>query len=78
MRDLTHGRTVLRVNAQSLKQLIEAMDLEYPGIKYRLYESGQLRKDIMVIVDGKALKTGLEQTLTDESEIRFIPIVTGG
>ena len=78
MRDLTDGKTVLIVHAQSLGQLIDVLGIQYPGIKDRLCESGHLRKDLMVIVDGKAFKMGFEQALTDDSEIRFIPIITGG
>jgi molybdopterin converting factor small subunit len=78
MRDLTNGRATIDVKGGDVRELIEAIDLAYPGVKERLYESDQLRKDLVVLVDGRASRLGLSQRVTEGSEIRFLSSISGG
>ena len=78
MRDLTGGQSSLRLSAQTLGQLIDALDHSYPGVKDRLCEFGQLKEDIMAFVDDQPAKLGLMQPVYEYSEVRFLPIVSGG
>ena len=78
MRDLTDGQAIVRVEAETVEQLINSLNFSFPGVKERLCEFGKLRKDLIVVVDGKASKQGFSQNLAKTSEVSLLPIVSGG
>jgi molybdopterin synthase sulfur carrier subunit len=78
MRDLTGGNEVVRVPGQTVRQVIESLDERFPGIKDRLCEKGDLRPNILVIVDGEVSRHRLRQVLSENSEVHFLPAVSGG
>lgn len=65
------------IAAQSVAELLAALDTAIPGLRDRLVESGpQLRPHINVFVDG--LPADLATRLTPASTVRVIPAVSGG
>jgi molybdopterin synthase sulfur carrier subunit len=78
LRDLTGGEEKLSVPGETVQQVIEHLDERYPGIKARLYEDGQLRRDIAVVVDGVASRQRLRQRLAETSEVHLVPAISGG
>lgn len=78
MRDLTGGNEVVRVPGQTVRQVIESLDERFPGIKDRLCEENSLRPNIIVIVDGEVSHRRLRQVLSENSEVHFLPAVSGG
>jgi sulfur-carrier protein len=78
LRDLTGGRDRLTVPGATVREVIDALDRTIPGIKARLCEEELLRPGIALVVGTTVSRQGLRHPLTDESEIHFLPAVSGG
>jgi molybdopterin synthase sulfur carrier subunit len=78
MRDLTGGRETLTVSGATVRQVIESLDRSYPGIKDRLCDAHGLRAGISVAVDTEVARFGLSQTVSENSEVHFLPAISGG
>ncbi|GAB4518467.1 MAG: hypothetical protein Kow0047_29980 [Anaerolineae bacterium] len=78
MRDLTGGMEKVTVSGATLGEVIEALDARFPGIRDRLCEGDGLRPGISVAVDGAITSRRLRQPVDEESEIHFVPAISGG
>jgi len=78
MRDITQGKREIKIEANSVRQLIERLNKKYPGIKDRLIEENRLRANIALVVDGYTSHEGLRQKIGAESEVHFVPAISGG
>jgi len=75
---LTKGVKEVEVEARNVRQVVEALEARFPGIKERLVEDGQLRPNLAVSVDGEIGRMGLMEKVATESEVHFIPAIGGG
>jgi molybdopterin synthase sulfur carrier subunit len=78
LRHLTKGREQVDVEGSTVRQLIEALEESYPGIKQNLCEGEHLAPSIGVSVDGRIDPLGLLSPVRERSEIHFLPKVAGG
>ena len=78
MRDLTAGQVQVTLPGRTLRQVLDALEGAYPGIRDRLCEAGQLKPEVMVSVDGRVARLGLAQLVGEQSEVRFLSVVSGG
>ena len=78
MRELTDGRVQVEVRGQNVRQLIDQLDQEYPGIGERLREDDRLRSGVAVSIDGVISPEGLRARLEPGSEVHFLPAIAGG
>lgn len=78
LRDLTGGLERVTVEAETVRQAIERLDQQYPGIRQRLYEEDRLRANLTVVVDGVVSSQRLRQRLNPTSEVHFLPVISGG
>jgi len=80
MQLLTGGHKTLRVEGASVKQLINNLEKEYPGIRSLLCdeEGVDLLPGIAVIIDGETSQLGLLERVSEDSEIHFLPALGGG
>ena len=80
LRPLSGGRGQLRVEGATVRQVIEALEAECPGIKARLYDAGNdaLTRGMAVTVDGVTGELGLLEKVGPESEVHFLPAIAGG
>jgi sulfur-carrier protein len=78
LRDLTGGRAELTAAGHTLRHVLEALEEACPGTRARLCVAGRLRADVMATVDGRVARLGLAQPVREESEIRFLPVMSGG
>jgi molybdopterin synthase sulfur carrier subunit len=78
LRDLTHGAAEITVPGETVRQVIDALEQNHPGIAERLCTEGQLRPNVVVVVDGKVSAQRLRQRLTETSEVHFLPAIGGG
>ena len=80
LQSLTHGKDIVTVAGSTVRQLINNLDAQYPGIKNILYDEEE--EDIMpglaVIVDGEASQLGVLERVSDSSEVHFLPAIGGG
>lgn len=81
LQKFTNNKVEVKVNGKTVKDLINNLDKEFPGIKERLCdESGRVRKFINIYVneeDVRFLKQE-ETILKDGDEISIIPAIAGG
>ncbi len=78
LRDLTGGQETVCVAGQTVRQVIEALDRLYPGIKKRLCDQDALRPGIAVAVGAQLAPLGLLQPVPEGGEVHFLPAVSGG
>ena len=78
LRDLTGGMAQVSVAGASVREVIEALEERYPGVKDRLVEDERLRPNIIVIVDGVMSQKRLRERVSEGSEIHFLPAISGG
>ena len=78
MRNLSAGQHRVEVEGATVRQVIENLDKQFPGMKERLMEDGGLMPGISVIVDGQQSQLGLLERLEEASEVHFLPAIGGG
>jgi molybdopterin synthase sulfur carrier subunit len=78
MRNLTGGQEHVSAPGGTVGQVIDALDLAYPGIKRRLCKGDRLDPAIAAFVDGRIARLGLSEGVTEGSEIRFLAAAGGG
>ena len=78
LRSLTNGQARVTVAGATIREIISNLDTEYPGIRDRLVENGQVRPSISVAVDGEVTPLGLLEKVGPESEVHFLPAMSGG
>jgi molybdopterin converting factor small subunit len=77
---LTGGASQVEVAGDTVRQVIEALEAEYPGFRQRLIDTDEdrIRADIAVSVDGEISAEGLRRKVTPTSEVNFLPAMAGG
>jgi molybdopterin synthase sulfur carrier subunit len=78
LRELTGGQEIVSVPGKTVRQVIDAMEETYPGMRARLCEGDWLRPSLSVVVDGAVSRRGLGHPLDEASEVHFVPMVSGG
>jgi molybdopterin converting factor small subunit len=78
LRDLTAGEETATVAGSTVAEVIDALDRLYPGIKARLCDGCGLRTGIAVAVDTEVARLGLRQQVKTDSEVHFLPSISGG
>jgi sulfur-carrier protein len=78
LRDLTGGRSRAEVGGTTLGAVIDGLEAAYPGVRARLYPAGQLNPTIQILVDGRAADLGLREPVREQSEVHFLPMISGG
>ena len=78
LQPLTKGVKEVRVEAKNVRQIVDALEVKFPGIKERLVEDGQLMPNLAVSVDGEMGRLGLMEKVGPDSEVHFIPAIGGG
>ncbi len=76
--DLTGGVEQIEVEGASVREVIDALDAQYPGLRDRLVEDGRVKPSIAVAIDGTITHRGLREKLAGSSEVHFIPALSGG
>ena len=78
MRDLTGGAEKVSIVGETLRQVIRHLEETYPGVMERLCDEGRLKPTIAVVIDGRVARKGLLEQVRDDSEIHFVPAISGG
>ena len=75
---LTGGAAEIEVEGATVAQIIQNLDVRFPGLRDRLVEQDRLRPNIAVAVDGDISPIGLAEAVLATSEIHFITAIRGG
>ena len=81
IRRVTNGEDKITVSGATLRQIIEAMEEKYPGIKARLCDDkGDLRSFVNIYINGEDVRflSGIDSPLNPGDEVSIIPAVAGG
>lgn len=81
LRRLMGGKRRVSIDAQTVDELIETLEANFPGVKTRLLdESGDVKRFINIFVDEEDFRTlqGGQTTLNTKSEVSIIPAMAGG
>jgi molybdopterin synthase sulfur carrier subunit len=78
IRNLTGGIDKVTVPGNTVGQVIEELEQRHPGIKSRLCDDQGLRPGIAVAVDTQISRLGFLQPVSENSEVHFLPAVSGG
>jgi molybdopterin synthase sulfur carrier subunit len=77
-RALTHGQETVTVSGATVRQVIDELDRLFPGLRDRLCDANGLRPGLAVAVDTQVATLGLRQPVGEQSEIHFLPAISGG
>jgi sulfur-carrier protein len=63
-----------------VKDVVDELILQYPGLKPLLFQDGELKRYVNILVDGISIKEtdGLSTPVRDGNEIKIFPPVSGG
>jgi len=75
---LSGGRQKVSVPGKTVRQVIDNLDQMYPGMRDRLLDGDRLRPSVSVVVDGVISQEKLRHKLEDDSEVHFMPAISGG
>ena len=78
MQKLTGGQQQVVVSGSSVRQIVNNLEEEYPGIKERLLDNNRIKGNISVAVDGEVSPLGILAKVGEESEVHFLPAIGGG
>lgn len=81
LRKLTQEKDVVQGAGDTLAEMIDGLEQEFPGLKDRLCdETGELRRFVNVYVNGEDVRfqQGLQTALSGNEEVSIVPAVAGG
>jgi molybdopterin converting factor small subunit len=78
LRDLTGGLDQVTAAGATVRELVQALDARFPGIRARLCDGDLLRPGLAVFVDSCSAPLGLAQPVGPASEVHFLPQIAGG
>ncbi|HEY3290966.1 MAG TPA: MoaD/ThiS family protein [Anaerolineae bacterium] len=78
LRDMTGGLAEIQVSGKTVREVIDALDEMYPGLRDRLVDVDAIRPNIALVVDGLRSRKGLREPVTANSEVHFVPAISGG
>ena len=78
LRSLTAGAEQVQTTGTNVRQIIDNLDEQFPGLRSRLCDGDTLRPGLTVAVNGTVSSLGLLQKVPDGSEVHFLPAVGGG
>ena len=78
MQSLTKGQAKVSVPGSTVREVIRNLEKEHPGIEQRLVEGGRIRPNVSVAVDGEVTPLGILEKVGPESEVHFLPAISGG
>ena len=82
MRDLTNEKSQVEITGTTIRELLDNMESEFPGVKERLCHQDdgieRISPYIGVYVDGVLIDRGMRSTIGPNSEVHFLPAMGGG
>ncbi len=77
---LTKGQEEVDGTAETVIELINALDREYPGLGERISENGKIRRFVNVYVNEEDIRflSGEQTKVKDGDEVSIVPAIAGG
>lgn len=81
LRSATGGASEVAVDAATVRDMLDDLERQHPGIRERLCEeSGEVRRFVNVFVGDEDIRflQGLETPIPEGTQVSIIPAVAGG
>ena len=78
LRELTGGVERVEVEGATLRQVIAALETQFPQLVGRLREGDGITPGLAVSIDGAFSSRGLLAKVEPTSEVHFLPAIGGG
>ena len=78
LRSFAEGRAQVEVDGQNLRQVIDELEKECPGIKGQLLQDGDIRPGLAFAVNDELATSGLIERVPEDGRILILPAVGGG
>lgn len=78
LRDLTGGQETVTATGARVRDIIDSLERQYPGIKARLCDGDGLKPGLAVVIDTTVARLGLAEAVGPDSEVHFLPAIAGG
>jgi sulfur-carrier protein len=78
LRGLTGGESQVELCAANVREVVDALDARFPGIKERLCKENELAPGLQLSIDHVMSSRGLRAKLGPKSEVHFLPAFGGG
>jgi sulfur-carrier protein len=78
MRPQTGGKDRVQVEGATLREIVDNLDKEYPGMKAILVSGGEIQDGIALAVDGEPSEVGLMMEVPAGAEVQIMPAIAGG
>ena len=78
LRKYSNGNRKINVEATNIREVIAELEKNYPGIQSNLVDGDQLRPGLAVAIDSRICSHGILEKVGQNSEVHFVPAVSGG
>lgn len=78
LRDHAHGTRVMDLPGDTVRDLVLALEAQFPLLVGRLREGDSLRPGLSVAIDSQLSVQGLRQAVPPQCEVHFLPTIGGG
>ena len=81
LRARVEGRTSITVTGQTVREVIDALDRDFPGLRFNLcHETGELRPYVNIFVNSQNIRylQGLDTEIAPGARLHILPSVAGG
>ena len=78
MQRFSGGRERVQVLGATVRQIVNNLDQEYPGMKDVLCINNEIDPAIAGVIDGETSNLGRLDKVNENSEVHFIPAMAGG
>jgi sulfur-carrier protein len=80
LRTLTAGNEAVRVSGATVREVIENLERNHPGMRERLLDDKGVRRFVNIYVGDEDIRflDGLDTQLESGSELSIVPAIAGG
>ena len=81
LRRYTAGQSKAEVSGNTINEVIDNLEQQYPGVKSRLCdETGQIKRYVNVFVNDEEIRTleGADTPVAEKDEVSIVPAMAGG
>ena len=78
LHQFTDNVSQIDVEGENVRTIVNNLDIKFPGIKSKLVEGNKIKPSISVAVDGNITPMGLLEDDESDSEVHFLPAISGG
>lgn len=78
LRGLTGGESQVELAATNVREVVEALEARFPGLKERLCKEDELAPGLQLSIDHVMSSRGLRAKVGPKSEVHFLPAFGGG